>query len=186
MLIMKKYFFLVITIFLLTPIQLSAINPNSLKKYPYQLITTDYGILNEANLKRYVDGIIPKPFNWDITGFDYWQCFPTKNVTVWYDKGTYDPDDKVVRSDPHIRIKASPMVIHEYEPRRNFSIDYAKEKVAAWKRLMKNQQYVCIGGAFAGTHKKLKNGQEITEHGWIFENLKTKKGCDSYFSGWCR
>ena len=181
----KKYLFLVITIFLLTPMQLFAIGQNSLKKYPYQLITTDYGILNEANLKRYVDGIIPKPFNWDITGFDYWQCFPTKNVTVWYDQGTYDSYDKVVRSDPHISIKVSPMVTHEYEPRRNFSIDYAKEKVAAWKRLMKNQQYVCIGGAFAGTHKKIVDGREITEHGWVFENLKTKKGCDSYFSGWC-
>lgn len=180
---MKKY--LVITIFLLTPIQLFAISPISLKKYPYQLITTDYGILNEANLKRYVDGIIPKPFNWDITGFDYWQCFPTKNVTVWYDKGTYDPYDKVVRSDPHITIKAAPTVTHEYEPRRNFSIDYAKEKVAVWKRLMKNQQYVCIGGAFAGTHKKSENEKSILEHGWMFENLKTKAGCDSYFSGWC-
>src|SRR3990167_3221151 len=102
MLIMKKYLFLAITLFLLTPIQLFAINSNSLKKYPYQLITTDYGILNETNLKRYVDGIIPKPFNWDITGFDYWQCFTTKNVTVWYDKGTYDSDEKITRGHPHI------------------------------------------------------------------------------------
>lgn len=51
---------------------------------------------------------------------------------------------------------------------------------------MKNQQYVCIGGAFAGIHKKIVAGNEITEHGWIFENLKTKKSCDSYFSGWCK
>ena len=50
---------------------------------------------------------------------------------------------------------------------------------------MKGQQYVCIGGAFTGTLKKLENGKEITEYGWIFENLKTKRGCDSYFSGWC-
>src|SRR3990167_4068438 len=183
---MKKYLFLAITIFLLTPIQLFAINPNSLKKYPYQLITTDYGILNEANLKRYVDDIIPKSFNWDITGFDYWQCFPTKSVFVWYEKGEYDSDEKITRGHPHITIKIDPKVIHDYVVRRGFSLDYAKEKVTAWKRLMKNQKYVCIGGAFAGTYKKIENGKEITEHGWIFENLKTKKGCDSYFSGWCR
>jgi hypothetical protein len=185
MVIMKKYFYLVISIFLLTHGQLFAISKNSLKKYPYQLLTDDHSILNEANLKRYVDGIIPMPFNWDITGFDYWQCFPIKNVTVWYDKGVYDPYDKVVRSDPHISIKAADMVMHDYEPRRNFSIDYAKEKVTTWKRLIKNEKYVCIGGAFAGTHKKIMDGREVTEHGWIFENLKTKKGCDSYFSGWC-
>jgi hypothetical protein len=60
-----------------------AIDAKSLKKYPYQLIMTDdYGILNEANLKRYVDGITPKPFKWNITGFDYWQCFSTKNVSI--------------------------------------------------------------------------------------------------------
>ena len=50
---------------------------------------------------------------------------------------------------------------------------------------MKNEKYVCIGGAFAGTYKKIAHGKETIEHGWIFENLKTKKGCDSYFSGWC-
>ena len=182
---MKKYFFLIITIYLLNPIQLFAINPGSLEKYPHQLLTNDYGILNETNLKRYADNIISKPFNWDITGFDYWQCFSTKNVAVWYDKGVYDPYDKVVRSNPHITIKIASTLVHDYEPRRNFSIDYAKEKVSAWKRLIKNQKYVCIGGAFAGTHKKIVDGREITEHGWIFENLKTKKGCDSYFSGWC-
>jgi len=182
---MKKYLFLAIIVALLAPIQLFAIDQNRLKKYPYQLITTDYGILNEANLKRYIDGIIPEPFNWEITGFDYWQCFPTKDVTVWYDKGAYDPYDKVVRSDPHISIKTSSMTTHEYEPRRNFSIEYAKKKVVKWKKLMKDEKYVCIGGAFAGTHKKIKNGKNITTHGWIFENLKTKKGCDSYFSEWC-
>ncbi len=184
MLAMKKYFFIMI-IFLLNPIQSFAISQNSLKKYPYQLLTNDYGILNEANLKKYTDGIVPQSFDRDITGFDYWQCFPTKNVTVWYDKGVYDPYDKVVRSDPHISVKMMPMTTLEYEPRRNFSVDYAKEKVSTWKRLIKNEKYVCIGGAFAGAHKKIKNGTEITEQGWIFENLKTKKGCDSYFSGWC-
>ncbi|OGT35609.1 MAG: hypothetical protein A3F11_00275 [Gammaproteobacteria bacterium RIFCSPHIGHO2_12_FULL_37_14] len=183
---MKNLFCTMFLLLLILPIKIFAISQQSLKKYPYPLLTNDYGILNIANLKRYVDGMIPEQFKWHITGLDYWQCFPSKNVTVWYDKGTYDPYDKVIRSDPHISIKTSPMVMHEYEPRRNFSIDYAKEKVAAWKRLMKNQQYVCVGGAFAGTRTKIVNGKEITEHGWIFENLKTKKGCDSYFSGWCK
>lgn len=182
---MKKYLFIIITVFLLLPIQLFAVDQRNLKKYPYQLLNNDYGILNEANLKRYANEIVSQQFNWEITGFDYWQCFPTNNVTVWYDKGEYDPYDKVIRSDPHIKVEITPALTHEYEPRRNFSINYAKEKVAAWKHLIKNEKYVCIGGAFAGTHKKIVDGREVTEHSWIFENLKTKKGCDSYFSGWC-
>jgi hypothetical protein len=181
---MKKYF-KIFLFFLIFPVQLFAISQQSFKKYPYQLLSQDYGILNEANLKRYTDGIFPKRFDWKITGLDYWQCFPTKNVIVWYEKGEYDPYDKVLRSEPYITIQETKVVVHEYEQRRNFSIDYAKEKVKRWKQLMKNQQYVCIGGAFAGTHEKIKNGKKITEHGWVFENLKTKKGCDSYFSGWC-
>lgn len=171
--------------YLLLPIQLFAINSKSLKKYPYQLITDDYGILNEKNLKRYVDGIIPKPFNWDITGFDYWQCFSTKNVSAWYEKGEYDSDEKITRGHPHITIKNNLTETHDYVVRRGFSLDYAKEKVAKWKELMKNQEHVCIGGAFSGTYKRIVDGKELEEHGWIFENLKTNKGCDSYFSGWC-
>ena len=72
---MRKPLYLIIIFYLLSPIQLFAISPDSLKKYPYQLISNDYGILNEANLKRYADDIISKKFNWEITGFDYWQCF---------------------------------------------------------------------------------------------------------------
>lgn len=133
---MKRYF--IITIFLILSLNGFALTQESLKKYPYQLISNDYGILNEKNLKRYVDSITPKPFNWEITGFDYWQCFPTKKVDVWYDKGVYDSYDKVVRSDPHISIQETSTIMHVYETRRNFSIAYAREKVATWKRLMKN------------------------------------------------
>lgn len=180
---MKKFF--ILTVVLLLPLRLFAINPQSLKKYPYQLLTNDHGILNEANLKRYADDIVVQPFTWKITGFDYWQCFPTKNVTIWYEQRTYDPYDKVIPADPHITVNIARNKIHDYTPRRTFSLDYAKEKVTRWKKILKNQEYVCIGGAFAGTYKKTKNGNEIIEHGWIFENLKTKQGCDSYFSGWC-
>ena len=100
-------------------------------------------------------------------------------------KGEYDSDEKITRGHPHLTIKNNPTEVHDYVVRRGFSLDYAKEKVAKWKQLMKNQEYVCIGGAFSGTNKKIINGRETKEHGWIFENLKTQKGCDSYFSGWC-
>jgi|HubBroStandDraft_6_1064221.scaffolds.fasta_scaffold2207967_1 hypothetical protein len=74
-----------------------------------------------------------------------------KKVSVWYDKGIYDPDDKVVRSDPHISIQGtSTIIMHVYEPRRNFSIAYAREKVATWKRLMNNENmYVSVGRLLA-------------------------------------
>jgi hypothetical protein len=182
---MKKYLFRITIISLIIPMKLFALSSETIKKYPYQLLTNDYGILNEVNLKRYTEGMVPEPFNGKFNGLDYWQCFPTKKVSVWYEKGDYDSDEKIARGDPYIIIKVSPMEVHHYEPRRSFSLDYAQEKVKRWKQLMKNQQYVCIGGIFAGTHEMIENGKKITRHGWVYENLKTKKGCDSYFSAWC-
>ena len=180
---MKPYFIIFI---LIIPTSLFAITSETLKKYPYQLLTNDYGILNEANLKRYTYEINVEPFTGKFNGLDYWQCYPTKNLSVWYEKQNDDPYEKTERGDAHITIRDTSTTMHDYVPRRSFSSDYAKEKVSTWKHLLKNQQYACIGGIYVSTHKKMKDGKEITEHGWIFENLKTKKGCDSYFSGWCR
>jgi len=50
---------------------------------------------------------------------------------------------------------------------------------------MKDPQFVCIGGYFVRANEKISNGKKISEQLWVFENLKTKRGCDSYFSGWC-
>ncbi len=179
---MTKYFLLFL---LIMPLKLLAITPEALKKHPYQLLTNDYGILNEANLKRYTYEVNVEPFTGKFNGLDYWQCYPTKNVTVWYEKETDDPYEKTERGDAHITVSITSTIIYDYVPRRSFSSDYAKEKVSTWKHLIKNQQYTCIGGIYVSTHRKIKDGQEVTEHGWIFENLKTKKGCDSYFSRWC-
>ena len=75
---------------------------------------------------------------------------------------------------------------YDYALRRALPLEYARHKVKKWQQLMKNQQFVCVGGYFVETNEKIHNGKKISEQLWVFENLKTKKGCDSYFSGWCR
>jgi len=104
---------------------------------------------------------------------------------VWRSSKRYDPADKIYRADPHITIKISSSAEYDFTPRRSFSVSYANGKIKKWKWLLENQKYACIGDAYAGVYKKIMNGRKITEQGWIFENLKTNKGCDSYFSGWC-
>ncbi len=180
---MKKCFPI---LFLIIPLKLFAINPESLKKYPYQLLTHDYSILNEANLKRYTIDRNVEPFRGKFNGQDYWQCFPTKNMVAWYEKEDDDPYDKTKRGVAHLTVNTTHNVIYDYVPRRSFSPAYAKTKVSVWRNIIKGQQHACIGGIYVSTHKKIKDGKEITEHGWIFENLKSKKGCDSYFSKWCQ
>jgi hypothetical protein len=182
---MKKHSFLMFIIFLLLSSRLFAINPESLKKYPYQLLTNDYNILNETNLKRYTEEVNVEPFTGKFNGLDYWQCFPTKNMFVWYEKGEYDSDEKIIRGNPYIRIKTNSTTTYDYVLRRAFALDYAQDKIKKWQNLMKNQHYVCIGGIFVETNEKIQDGKKVSNHLWVFENLKTKTGCDSYFSGWC-
>lgn len=181
--LMKKYFLIFL---LITPLKLFAISPEILKKYPYQLLTNDYGILNETNLKQYTEEVNVEPFTGKFNGLDYWRCYETKDVTVWYEKGDYDPDEKITHGSPYIRIKTNSTTTYDYVLRRAFSIDYAHNKVKKWQQLMKNQQFVCIGGSFVETNEKTEYGKKEYNHLWIFENIKTKKGCDSYFSGWCK
>ncbi|HSW48406.1 MAG TPA: hypothetical protein VLG67_05000, partial [Candidatus Saccharimonadales bacterium] len=148
-------------------------NPEVLKKYPYQLLTNDYGILNESNLKRYTYEVNVEPFTGKFSGLDYWRCYETKNVTVWYEKGSYDPYDKITYSSSYIQVKTESTTIYEYSLRRAFSLDYARNKVRRWQKLMKGQQFVCIGGYFVRTKEKNPNGKKISEQLWVFENLKT-------------
>ena len=150
---MEKYF---LTFLLIIRLNLSGISPEVLKKYPYQLITNDYGILNESNLKKYTEKVNVEPFKGNFNGLDYWQCFPTKNITVWYEKETDDPYDKMKRGDAHITISITPAIIHDYVPRRSFSSDFAKKKVSIWKHFIQNQQYACIGGIYVALTIKLK------------------------------
>ncbi len=182
---MKKHPCLTLLICLLLSSQLFAVTPESIKKYPYQLLTNDYGILNEANLKRYTYEVNIEPFTEKFTGLDYWQCFPTKNVTVGYEKGDYDPDEKIVHGSPYIQVKTSSTMKYEYALRRAFSLEYARNKVKKWQKLMINHQFVCIGGYFVEKKEKIQNKKKECHQLWVFENLKTKQGCDSYFSGWC-
>lgn len=182
---MKNNSSLLFIIFLLVSSRLFAIGPEILKKYPNQLLTNDYGILNEANLKRFTEEVNVEPFTGKFNELDYWRCYETKNVTVWYEKGDYDPDEKITHGSPYIRVKTDSNATYDYVLRRAFSLDYAQDKVKKWQQLLKNQQYVCIGGSFVKTNEKIQNGKKKYNHLWVFENLKTKKGCDSYFSGWC-
>lgn len=72
---------------LIIPTSLFAVTLGSLKKYPYQLLTNDYGILNEANLKRYTYEVNVEPFTKKFSGLDYWQCYETKNGCDSYFSG---------------------------------------------------------------------------------------------------
>ena len=130
-------------------------------KYPYGLLTDDFGILNEHDLNRNAEENNPIPFDFSKrTNYSYWQCFPTQQVTLICDKGWFE----IVVRDHGIS--------HEYLPphiigQKECVGEYQKN----WRRLTRHQPYVCLSGAYTSFLKKEKKAL------WAFEKFKTKKGC---------
>ena len=42
-----------------------------------------------------------------------------------------------------------------------------------------------VAGSVGQTDKKIKNNKLYIKYSWVFEKIKTKKGCDSYFEKRC-
>jgi hypothetical protein len=71
---------------------------------------------------------------------------------------------------------------HEYSMRRVWPTSTYEDRFNLWLKLMKNEKYVCLLGDFVYREEKTKG--VVSQH-WVFEKIKTKKGCDSYFAGDC-
>ncbi len=81
--------------------------------------------------------------------------------------------NKDIRDNEHIK--------HNYEMRASWTITGYQKRFNKWLKLMEGEKYVCLAGHFVDLEKKVRNGKTWITYGWIFEKLKTKKGCDSYF-----
>jgi hypothetical protein len=51
-----------------------------------------------------------------------------------------------------------------------------------WTQLTSNESNVCLAGSNAGIEKE-SDGSLIRT--WVLDRFKTKKGCESYFEGYC-
>ncbi len=155
------------------------------KKYPYGLLTPDHGILNEDDLGVYAWWAEPGPFSEDSfsSGYMYWQCFPASMVTLGCKKLSSD-DPKIPFSDADIRIEME-TEIHEYEFRRAIELEACKHYLKNWKRLIQGEYAVCFGGHPASVEYRKVKGKTKKVTGWVYDKLKTKKGCYSYFGKHC-
>ena len=48
-----------------------------------------------------------------------------------------------------------------------------------WRKIMKDEKYVCLAGSFMFREHKMEDNKERENYQWVFEAIKTKKGCDS-------
>lgn len=160
------------------------------QKYPFTLLTDDYGILNDHDLSFYLSYIhtaphFPKTVG---EGYIYWQCFPRENVSITLEDYGYFEEDlgrKDTIGNIEIRAMIKPGVFHEYCIRKVWTTQYFQGVFNQWRKLMAKQKYVCLAGDFISRQEIVENGTKRDVSGWFFERLKTKNGCVSYFDGSC-
>jgi len=187
---MKQKMILMFMIIFLISYSAYAIDNAAKKKYPYSILTKDYGILNERDLN---DDLEPEPFSLekppnDISGHVYWQCFPRDRVsTTLEDAGSsgyssFSPE-KGDDNDGYLTITvySKPGILHKYEMRRHWPLTGTKQRFDRFIKIMRGEKYVCLAGSFFLRETRTRHEQKQQVYFWTFEKLKTKKGCDSYF-----
>ncbi len=170
---------------LLTCIKANAVSIEQ-NKYPYVLLSNDYNILSENDLGDFSWGFPQNkgyPFNPKETGGNYWQCFPRESIEITL-KDTGSSADEIGGKDNiadlEIKVWVNPNLVHEYGMRARWSVADFEKRFNKWRKIMKGEKYVCLAGDFVNFEHKKENGIERDVYNWIFEKIKTKKGCDSY------
>lgn len=168
---------------------LFSLNLDAQEKDQKVLLTQDYGILSQDDLAAYTRDVKPVISYGEIgKNYNYWQCFPRANVAITLrDKGYSAEDIGNIENYGNLFINVwSPNgVSNEYSMRRPWAIDEEEIIFKKWQKLMKNEKYVCLAGSMGRTEKKTKHNKLHIKYFWIFEKIKTLKGCDSYFTGQC-
>ncbi|MCB0414593.1 MAG: hypothetical protein KDD50_09675 [Bdellovibrionales bacterium] len=146
------------------------------------LLTSGYGVLSNKDIESASDGMVkPVPPYTPNSSYRYWQCFPTKTVSL---KCRSWKDDKTIMGEGDIKIYSNDEQ-HEYGFRRAWEIQHCKKHLKTWIEITKNAKIVCLLGVPAGQEDKAIHSKKVTIKGWVWDRLKTKKGCDSYFEGDC-
>lgn len=80
----KKGIIFILVIWLVFPFDASAVSVLAKQRYPYPLLTNDYGILDDIDLAAYTWGLKPRSFTPnEVSGrYTYWQCFPRECISI--------------------------------------------------------------------------------------------------------
>jgi hypothetical protein len=180
---------ILIFLFAVLPYRIDAGGATLGQKYPYSILTNDYGILNEMDLNTHKDGTNPPPFlPKEGFGYIYWQCFPRDYLSINLEDLGYSSEDigwNENYGDLKITVSNKTGTSHEYVMRRSWTVSGYEKRFDLWIKLMKGEKYVCLAGRFINRKDKVEHGKKHHIYSWVFEKLKTKKGCDSYFDDEC-
>lgn len=192
---MKKMLLLIMIAIPLFPIIARGLSADLKKKYPYTVLTDDYGILNEIDLDSELDGVKhPSLFSHENRAFIYWQCFPRDSVRISLedlgDSPEDDPESDVKyngENNAKLNITAASKknIYHKYTMINNSPTLLAEARFNRYLKLMQGAKNVCIAGAYLEKEARVMGGKKQQVHYWAFEKMKTQNGCESYHLNGC-
>jgi len=179
-----RLFFIIISISF--PLIVNALSADLKKKYPYTVLTNDYGTLNETDLNGDFDVVFPAKKFPDGRLFSlYWQCFPRKDIRIslrdiGYTSNSLDENDSELTVEAYTE-----SATHQYGMRRDWPVSGNEKNFNRYQRIMRGQKYICLEGTYFFYKDTVTDGKKRRIYYWTFEKMKTKKGCESYFVGRC-
>jgi hypothetical protein len=159
------------------------------EKYPNMLLTEDYGILSEGDMHE-SSRKIPPAYNPETsTHFLLWQCFPIKDVDSkyreWKDSNPLGVADVIVTMCDFELWMKKVEPIQSYGSRRAKEVTYCREFKKSWNKLTKNETDICLYGEGSVYETEIVDGKPKKVKSWVWNKIKTKKGCYSYFGEKC-
>lgn len=136
------------------------------------ILTDDYGVFSSSGAPKRVYNVKLRHSP------DFrWQCFSRHKITVRLTElGNSEDLENKKENYSLIEISAADSVgiTHEYVMRRAREISEYQQLFNIWLSLMKGEKHVCIAGSFV-------EKEDEKRYLWVFEKIKSKKGCYSYF-----
>jgi hypothetical protein len=144
-------------------------------KFPYGLLSDDYGILTINDLALNACHIKPTPFvPGVIHPYEYWLCFKSKTVSAACE------DTHSSNEDGHIgwvRVKAQDdQLTYDFTKPRPWAIRMCRDFVKSLKNLIRGTSHTCISASYISKEEINEKGQR--ERLGELNRLKTRKGCE--------
>ena len=169
---MQKIIFVVLAVLYINQVHSKSLD---LKKYPYALLTNDFGILTTADLAMNSCDVDPVPFRGEFSSYPYWKCFSISKTKFACDTTGNDGNalQNITVQDTNSE--------HFYITRRATDVKNCRWFEKRWRNATKGEKFVCLSGTFIGY--EVEKGHRTST--WVFDKFKTKKSCTSFFSNQC-
>jgi hypothetical protein len=151
-------------------------HPTELKsKYSFGLLTDDYGVLTTKDLALNACHIKAEPFVPGVTNpFEYWLCFESKTVSSTCDDQSFSNEDGHVG---RVTVKARDhQFSYDFIESRPWPIHDCKSFTKTLKNLVQGTSHTCISASYISKEEKNERGH--MERIGIFNQMKTRKGCE--------